>query len=209
MAEHCGPNEVIFRLSRRRRSVPRARMLAQGVLLGWGVDQVAVEEVGLVLSELVTNALRVRAPADRQVGVRIVRLEEDGLLRLEVSDAGSGNPQVRLPGDDEMSGRGLLLVEAMAQRWGVQARAHGIGKTVWAELKAPDALPAPCVKEVAAVTVQAGQCVRLWGSWRTIRSVRSEQYPSGDLAVVLGLDDGPALRLPAAEPLFVRDAGLN
>jgi hypothetical protein len=36
---------------------------------------------------------------------------------------------------------------------------------------------------------------------------RSERYASGGLAVVIGLDDGPALRVPAAEPLAGRDSG--
>jgi anti-sigma regulatory factor (Ser/Thr protein kinase) len=91
----------------------------------------------LVLSELVTNAVRARAPRDRQVGLRIAHSAEEGLLWLEVSDAGEGRPEVRNPGEDEIGGRGLLLVDALAHRWGVQEREGGIGKTVWAEIKAP------------------------------------------------------------------------
>ncbi|MER7936869.1 MULTISPECIES: tetratricopeptide repeat protein [unclassified Streptomyces] len=54
-----------------------------------------------------------------------------------------GKPEVRLPSDDETGGRGLLLVQALAHRWGVEERAGGIGKTVWAELKALDILAGP------------------------------------------------------------------
>jgi anti-sigma regulatory factor (Ser/Thr protein kinase) len=201
------PNEVTFRLSRRRSSVPRARAVLQAALGDWGADQDVVGTAELMISELVTNALRVRVPRDRQVGVRIRHSEADGLLRLEVSDAGTGVPEVRAPGEDETSGRGLLLVESLAHRWGVKKRACGIGKTVWVELKAPAILPAPAQREVAAVTVRAGQSVRAWGAWHTVRSVRSEHYATGGLAVVLGLDEGPALRLPASEPLTVRDQG--
>ncbi|MFI1950377.1 hypothetical protein ACH437_00705 [Streptomyces xinghaiensis] len=61
--------------------------------------------------------------------------------------------------------------------------------------------------EVAAVTVRAGQCVRVRDGWRSVRAVRGEPYASGGLAVVLTLDEGPALRLPAATPLTVRDDG--
>lgn len=209
MAESLSSKEVTFRLSRCRRSVPRSRAALHAVLGGWGVDQDVVESAQLVLSELVTNALRVPVPSDRQVSVRIARALEDGLLRLEVSDAGSGRPEVRAPGDDETGGRGLLLVEALAHRWGVDERAGGIGKTVWAELKAPDIVAEPDGREVAAVMVRPGQRVRVWGEWRAVRAVRTEAYAAGGLAVVLGLDEGPALRVHAAEPLTVRDYGVR
>jgi anti-sigma regulatory factor (Ser/Thr protein kinase) len=88
-------NEATFRLSRRSKSVPGARALAQGVLHEWGVAHAVAEHVQLVLSELVTNALRARAPQDRVIAVRIVRSVDDGLLRLEVSDVGAG--QARTP----------------------------------------------------------------------------------------------------------------
>ncbi|KAB1144465.1 ATP-binding protein [Streptomyces luteolifulvus] len=208
MTESVGSNEVTFRLSRCRRSVPRSRAALHAVLGGWGVAQDILESAELVLSELVTNALRVRVPSDRQVGVRIARSLEDGLLRLEVSDAGSGRPEVRAPGDEETGGRGLLLVEALAHRWGVEERTGGIGKTVWAELKAPDIVAEPDGREVAAVMVRPGQLVRMWGEWRTVRTVRTESYAAGGLAVVLALDEGPALRVHAAEPLTMRDVGV-
>ncbi|MER5752758.1 ATP-binding protein [Streptomyces sp. NPDC002088] len=204
MAESSSSNEVTFRLSRSRRSVPRSRAVLHAVLGCWGVNQEVLDSAELVLSELVTNALRVRVPSGRQVGVRIARSLEDGLLRLEVSDAGSGRPEVRAPGDEEAGGRGLLLVEALAHRWGVQERAGGIGKTVWAELKAPDIVAGPVGKEIAAAMVRPGQQVRVWGEWRAVVSVCSEQCDVDDLAVVLGLDEGPALRVRASDPLAVR-----
>ena len=205
----AAPNEVTFRLSRCHQSVPRTRAMAHATLGEWGVGQDVLEAAELVLSELVTNALRVPVPSDRQVGVRIARSLEDGLLRLEVSDAGAGRPEVRTPGEEETGGRGLLLVEALAHRWGVEEREGGIGKTVWAELKAPDIVAEPDVKEIAAVMVRPGQSVRAWGEWRTVRSVRSERFAAGGPAIVLGLDEGPALRVHAAEPMPVRDGGAS
>lgn len=204
MAENSTLNEVTFRLSRSRQSVPRSRAALHAVLGSWGVGQDVLESAELVLSELVTNALRVPVPRDRHVGVRIARSPADGLLRLEVSDAGSGRPEVRAPGDEETGGRGLLLVEALAHRWGVEERAAGIGKTVWATLKAPDIVAEPVVREAAAALVRPGQWVRVWGEWRVVVSVRSEQCDGSDPAVVLGLDEGPALRVQPAEPLAVR-----
>ncbi|MEU6296463.1 ATP-binding protein [Streptomyces erythrochromogenes] len=199
-------NEVAFRLSRRPRSVPRARSALHAVLADWDAGDELLHTAELVLSELVTNALRVRVPSDRQVGVRIAHSSTDGLLRLEVSDAGAGRPVVRHPEPEQTEGRGLWIVEALSHRWGVSGRVGGIGKTVWSELKAPDLVPAPVTREIAAIAVQAGQSVRVWGAWRTVRSIRSERHAAGGLAVVLGLDAGPPLRVAAGEPLAVRTA---
>jgi anti-sigma regulatory factor (Ser/Thr protein kinase) len=204
MSEPC---EVNFKLVHCRSSVPRARAVLRAKLGEWRAKQAAAEAGELVLSELVTNAVRVPAPGDRMVGVRIVCRERGGLLRLEVSDAGEGYPEVQRPGEFDTAGRGLLLVDALADRWGVDERQAGIGKTVWAELMAPGIVPTPTATEIAAVTVQLGQSLRVWGGWHTVRSVRSERYASGDLAIVIGLDDGPALRLHAAEPVTVRGGG--
>jgi len=198
-------NELTFRLSRRRSSVPRARAVLLAALGDWGAGRDLVESAELVLSELVTNALQVRVPRDRLVVVRIVHSEMNGVLRLEVSDAGGGRPEVRTPTESEMSGRGLMLVETLTYRWGVQPRAADIGKTVWAELKAPDLPAPPTGRQVAAVTVRPGQHIRAWGSSQPVRSVRTEPFPTGDLAIIIGLDEGPALSLPACEPLTVRD----
>ncbi|MFJ2194558.1 ATP-binding protein [Streptomyces violaceusniger] len=200
------PYEVKFRLSRRRNSVPRSRALLHSVLGAWDIGQDVREVAELILSELVTNALRVRVPNDRLVGVRIVRLLEEGVLRLEVSDAGDGKPEVRKPEEDETCGRGLLLVKALAHRWGYEGRSCGIGKTIWAELKAPDLVSARDGTAVAACTVRAGQSVWERGAWHLVRSVDTQQQASDGLTVVLRFDDGSAMRIDAAEPLTIRAA---
>jgi hypothetical protein len=56
------------------------------------------------------------------------------LLRLQVKDPSGERPCVRAATADEESGRGLLLVDAFADRWGVEAPSEGGGKTVWMEL---------------------------------------------------------------------------
>ncbi|MBA2809403.1 ATP-binding protein [Streptomyces sp. KM273126] len=207
--ELSSTHEITCRLPRHRSTVPRARALLKAVLGGRHIDQDSLDTTELVLSELVTNALRARAPHDRQVGVRIVHWEEDGLLRLEVSDAGEGRPEMQSPGEDETDGRGLLLVEALAHRWGVQERVGGIGKTVWAELKAPGIGAVPVEREIAAVALQPRDVVKLRGAWRTVRGVRGERSPSGGFVMALVLDDGLVVRVDAAEPLTVRSAGRN
>ncbi|WP_254667838.1 ATP-binding protein [Streptomyces griseus] len=206
MSEPC---EVKFKLVRSRSSVSRARAVLRASLGEWRAAQTVCEAGELVLSELVTNALHVQVPEDRMIGVRIECRGRGGLLRLEVSDAGEGRPVVQRPGELATTGRGLLLVEALAHRWGVDERQDGIGKTVWAELLAPGIVPLPGRTDIAAVTIRAGQSVRVGGAWRTVRSVRSERYASGGLSVIVGLDEGPALRLQAGEPVTVRIGGVH
>lgn len=205
MAEHFDLREADFRLTRCRSSVPKARAALRAKLGEWRAHQSIAYDGELVLSELVTNALRVPVPGDRLVGVRIECRGRGEFLRLEVSDAGADRPEVQRPGELDKGGRGLLLVEALAHRWGVDERRGGIGKTVWAELLAPGVVPAPAEARIAAVSVRPGQCLRAWGAWTTVRAVRSERYASGGPAVVIVLEDGgPALRLHAAELVTVR-----
>jgi anti-sigma regulatory factor (Ser/Thr protein kinase) len=84
----------------------------------------------LVVTELVTNAVR----HGRSTVTLAVTVDDDRVL-LEVQDAGTGVPAVHHPGWQSLGGRGLLMVDAMATRWGVRP-APG-GKVVWAELPAP------------------------------------------------------------------------
>ncbi|MET9435924.1 ATP-binding protein [Streptomyces sp. NPDC006551] len=118
-------HQAFFR--RERRSVPLAREFARKALTDWGLD-VRTDDVLLCVSELATNALLHGVPPGR--GYRLhLRLERPGPLRVEVHDSGDGTPHRREPSDE--SGRGLLLVEALADRWGVGER--NPGKIVWCE----------------------------------------------------------------------------
>ncbi|MFD4329832.1 ATP-binding protein [Streptomyces rubiginosohelvolus] len=143
MAEQSASHEVGFRLVRSRSSVPRARSLLRVKLGEWRAVQEAVETAELVLSELVTNAVRVAVPGDRMIGVRIECREQGAWLRLEVSDACDGRPEVRWPGELDTGGRGLLIVDALAFCWGVKERPGGIGKTIWAEIVTPAVVSVP------------------------------------------------------------------
>jgi len=80
----------------------------------------------LIVSELVTNAIRYGRPPAR------LRLVKDRTLICEVSDAGSTSPHLRRARVFDEGGRGLLLVAQLAQSWGT--RPAGGGKTIWAEL---------------------------------------------------------------------------
>jgi anti-sigma regulatory factor (Ser/Thr protein kinase) len=90
------------------------------------------ETVVLLVSELVSNAVQHGGPHGRDARVGLMVDEHEAGVRVEVTDAGGGDPR---PGDgaiDRPSGRGLLLVEALASRWGCKRMA--VGKTVWFEL---------------------------------------------------------------------------
>lgn len=107
--------------------VGRARRSLSEWCSAWGCTD-SLEDAQLVLTELVTNALR-HAGSRCRVRARYV----SGVLRLEVTDMGGGNPNLRLPGELEEGGRGLLLVSALSTAWGVDALDDG-RKVVWAEL---------------------------------------------------------------------------
>nr|WP_180218270.1 ATP-binding protein [Streptomyces albus] len=111
---------------RRRVSVGAARDFATKTLAEWGLDELQ-EDLRLCVSELATNALLHGVPPGREF---CVRLAMDGAsVRLEVRDSGEGCPKVRSSGADEVTGRGLRLVRALADDWGVTE--HVVGKTVW------------------------------------------------------------------------------
>ncbi|TSB22448.1 ATP-binding protein [Streptomyces benahoarensis] len=119
------------------RSVSRARLALRQRLRAWGIGRGAADVAELLLSELVTNAIKARAPVMAVVGVRC-GVQGDGRLRLEVQDGSGERPVIEeCPGEDAECGRGLMLVDALADGWGVER--HVIGKTVWAELAVPPA----------------------------------------------------------------------
>jgi PAS domain S-box-containing protein len=97
-------------------------------LTRWGLEETAfVTE--LVVSELVTNAIRYGEPP---IQLRLIR---DRALICEVSDASSTSPHLRRAHAFDEGGRGLLLVAQLTQRWG--SRQTGSGKTIWAEQPLP------------------------------------------------------------------------
>jgi anti-sigma regulatory factor (Ser/Thr protein kinase) len=88
-----------------------------------------VDDIRLMVSELVTNAI-LHASGGCEVTLRI----SDARLRVEVADRCPTRPQVRPPNLVDAHGRGLFLVEAMADGWGVDS--HDVGKTVWFQVDA-------------------------------------------------------------------------
>ncbi|NGO09825.1 SpoIIE family protein phosphatase [Streptomyces sp. HC44] len=106
--------------------VARARKYVVEQLDVWGLDEAAFA-AELVVSELVTNAIRHGSPP-----VRLRLIQGDATLICEVSDGSSTAPHLRRAKTFDEGGRGLLLVAQLTERWG--SRHTDDGKTIWAEL---------------------------------------------------------------------------
>lgn len=103
---------------------------------GFPAESDASCAVALVVAELAANAVRHARVPGHTFGLRIVRDMAAGLVRVEVADAAAARrPPAAVPRafPDGESGRGLLLVDALALRWGWMPR-RPVGKTVWAEV---------------------------------------------------------------------------
>ncbi|MBT2364262.1 ATP-binding protein [Streptomyces sp. ISL-10] len=125
-------------------STPRgarlARRLVSHRLHEWGhpYDSAANETVTLIAAELVANAVRHGHVPGRDFHLRLAA--SPARLRIDVTDTRTEKrPATGMrPGSGcEESGRGLLLVEALAADWGVSPRSAAPGKTVWAVVALP------------------------------------------------------------------------
>ncbi|MDY0815732.1 ATP-binding protein [Kitasatospora purpeofusca] len=138
------PRTFAARLDSRTESTPLARHLLRAYLAALPTGDHYTDTAELLLGELFANAVQHSdAPDDRLIEIRFALL--GGRLRLEAHDAGSGRPSVRAAAPDEEHGRGLLLVNELAYRWGCCPRAGGVGKFVWALVA-----PAPFLSLVTA-----------------------------------------------------------
>ncbi|MEU8472849.1 ATP-binding protein [Streptomyces sp. NPDC029006] len=115
-----------------RRSVGSARQFSRAVLTDWRLRRRA-EDVLLCVSELATNALLHGVPPGRGFSVRFDLARAEDRLRMEVHDSGPGTVRLREVDPEAEGGRGLLLVAALADKWGVGERHPG--KIVWCEFE--------------------------------------------------------------------------
>lgn len=118
------PRSLQVRYRRYRPSVPVARTGAKTLAKEWGLPRYAADFLEWVVTELVTNAV-IHGRTMRGSHVLVAYHLADDLLRVEVRDAADGMPCVD-------RGRGLQIVAALADDWGVTPRV--IGKSVWAEI---------------------------------------------------------------------------
>ncbi|MFE7460596.1 ATP-binding protein [Streptomyces sp. NPDC012600] len=113
----------------RPESARRARLLVSMALKTWGFS--AWTDTGtLIVSELIANAVtHTRCRLARVIITRV----GSGAVRIAVADTSGSTPAMASPAGDAGSGRGLLLVDALSDRWGY--RLHRSSKVVWAELR--------------------------------------------------------------------------
>ncbi|MEU9232244.1 ATP-binding protein [Streptomyces subrutilus] len=112
---------------RARQTVPAARHFAAETFDVWGVTS-RMDDMLLCVSELATNAVRHGVPPGRGYRLRLL-VFEDATVRVEAHDSGPGlSRMVERP-----PGRGLTIVAALADAWGVLPRTPG--KVVWCEFR--------------------------------------------------------------------------
>ncbi|MFF0746011.1 SpoIIE family protein phosphatase [Streptomyces sp. NPDC004111] len=124
LQQHVAPNDP--------EALTEARQLIRAAVRAWGAEGRA-DEIELVADELMVNAL-MHTDGGAVLTVRMLTAPERR-LRVEVADSSSALPRRREAGESAVSGRGLLLVDRLADVWGVEPR--GQGKALWCEFTVP------------------------------------------------------------------------
>ncbi|MFF9216536.1 ATP-binding protein [Streptomyces viridosporus] len=146
----AGTSEFAMSFTSTPRGARLARLFVAHCLDTWGhpYDSDVNETLTLITAELSANAVRHGRVPGRDFHVRLAAEADGGRLRVEVSDTrAERRPAVTAPPapgaeSESESGRGLLLVTALADDWGVTDRRSGPGKTVWAAVDtAPGSQP--------------------------------------------------------------------
>jgi len=119
-------------LAREKASSARARRLVVAALHTWDLEGLT-HDAKSITAELIANA--VQHSRGGMLRVSVGRTSSN-TVRIGVADRSRACPVVCRPEDDEDSGRGLLLVSALAHRWGTETRRWG--KVVWAEMVADE-----------------------------------------------------------------------
>jgi anti-sigma regulatory factor (Ser/Thr protein kinase) len=113
--------------------VARGRLVSD--LIEASVCGAAITDAALVLSELLSNALRHATPLPGS-GLRVAWRLDAGSVRVQVSDGGAQTlPELGEPNPSTTGGRGLRIVDRLSQCWGT--RSEDEGTTVWAEVPVP------------------------------------------------------------------------
>ncbi|MGW7383930.1 SpoIIE family protein phosphatase [Streptomyces sp. NPDC054794] len=110
-------------------SVAEARHRARAQLKAWGLDDETAFNTEIIVSELVTNAIRYGDPPFQ------LRLINDRTLTCEVRDGGAAAPHLRHARTVDEGGRGLFITAQLAHGWGTRYSPEG--KTIWTEQSFP------------------------------------------------------------------------
>jgi anti-sigma regulatory factor (Ser/Thr protein kinase) len=127
MAED-GPSRMLF--TPRVTEVRAARRFTSDWSRRCGADGLGAT-LSLVVSELVTNAVE-HARSTVELALALV---DRTTVRVEVADDGPGQPVVLDPGIGDEAGRGLVIVDGLVDRWGIERDPARPGKRVWAEVR--------------------------------------------------------------------------
>ena len=116
-------------------SVSEARRRLTDELSAAGVLGRAVGDAALVISELLSNSIQHAWPLPGEQ-LQVAWLVDEGCVQVAVRDGGGPTqPQQHYPAGSALGGRGLGIVDRLAQEWGI--RRDDTGQTVWAVLSAP------------------------------------------------------------------------
>lgn len=128
----AAPLQYAFRLPALHVFVSEARRCVVARLREWGAHEDVCSDAELVISELFTNAVLHTDSVEIGNGLRVTGTH----LRVEVADEGCRSKQqcLRSAESEAENGRGLLLVKALSERWGVRAGENGQGSVTWADL---------------------------------------------------------------------------
>ena len=137
---HGPPQDAVCPLRATGASPGIARDFTIATLRSWGLGDLA-DDATIIVSELVTNALRYGLPpgfASDDRPIRLTLIRHGRLMVCVVADATRREPAVREPCDIAENGRGLLVIEALSRSWGWTPLPR-VGKAVWAALAIPGA----------------------------------------------------------------------
>ncbi|MFF4243866.1 ATP-binding protein [Streptomyces sp. NPDC001822] len=126
--------------------VGRARRWARSRLIGSGLedDEPLAETLILLISELVTNAV-VHTGCPAVLRMLFGSTGSSETVRVEVADTSCRPPQPRHARGEDTGGRGLELVDGLADRWGWQP--EGAGKRIWCEVDRGGPVMVPVIQE--------------------------------------------------------------
>ena len=125
-------------------TVTSARQHARRVLGGWGVPGELVADAAMLASELLANAVQATVSVNPAEPVAMWLLANRRRVIIGAWDCHPGEPVPRtVPDDESECGRGLVIVDELASRWGTRRLSVNV-KAVWAELLLP--APQPMVQ---------------------------------------------------------------
>lgn len=145
-----GAEDGVILLTHEPAAVPAARRVLTGQLERDAALLPVVDEIAVVVSELLANAVRHGRPIGRGDLLLRWRVEADG-VEVSVVDGGGGDVRVPSPDPDATSGRGMHIVTALSRAWGTSEDASG-RRTVWATVPVPQRAGASPLEDRARTT---------------------------------------------------------